>query len=103
MQCQRCNAPIDDDTRWCASCERAYDTWSRRYASDVVWTILAGGTVTTLIGMGLPLLGLSMLYAATAIFAGFATFGATWSANRKRRRQQFLTTGLPRAYLPSKT
>lgn len=103
MQCRRCDAPIDDERRWCASCERAYDTWSRRHASDVVWTILAGGTVTTLIGMGLPLLGLSMLYAATAIFAGFATFGATYRLAWHRRRQQFLATALPRAYLPTKT
>lgn len=84
----------------CPACERAYDLWSRQHASDVVWTILAGGTVTTLIGMGLPLLGLPMFFALTAIFAGFGTFCLAYTANDRRRRTQFLTAGLPRAYLP---
>lgn len=104
LECERCRtAPVGDDRRWCDDCERAYDTWSRRHASDVVWTVLCGGFVTSLIGMGLPLLGLDMLFAAIAVFAGFGTWGLVHAANRNRRRQQFLRGALPRAYLMSKT
>ena len=43
MACARCGSlDAPSEPRWCATCERAYDAWSRRYASDVVWEILAG-------------------------------------------------------------
>lgn len=102
-ECERCQVAIDDERRWCPACEREYDRWSRQHASDVVWTVLAGGFACTLIGMGLPLLGLNILYAAVAVFAGFGTWGLAHAANRHRRRGQFLRGDLPRAYLPSKT
>lgn len=103
LECERCRTALDDDRRWCPACERAYDTWSRQHATDVVWTVLSAGLVTSLIGMGLPLLGLDLVFAGVAIFAGFGTWGAVHSANRRRRRQQFLRGALPRAYLMSKT
>jgi hypothetical protein len=89
---------------WCAACERDYDTWSRRNASDIVWVTLTGGFVLATIGMVLPLLGFEWLVAASAAFMGWGTILAVHRWNARRRRKQFLRgEALPRAYLPEKT
>lgn len=109
MACPRCGNPEPEsgsvsERRWCAACERAYDAWSRRYASDVVWQVLAGMVIVVFAGMGLPLLGVSWLAAATGVFAGFGTFVGLHRLNTRRRRRQYLRGGeVPRAYLPGKT
>ena len=104
MACPRCGDPTPDTgRRWCASCELSYDAWSRRYASDVVWEALAGTVVVAFAGMGLPLLGVSWLAAATGVFAGFGAFIGLHRLNTRRRRRQYLRAGeMPRAYLPGK-
>ena len=50
MACPRCDGETPD-RRWCIDCERAYDTWSRRHASDIlgpvhqsIWTSNFGST-----------------------------------------------------------
>jgi hypothetical protein len=104
MACARCGNP-DPETgrRWCAACERAYDAWSRRYASDVVWAALSGTVIVAFAGMGLPLLGVSWLAAAGGVFAGFGAFVGLHRLNARRRRRQYLKAGgMPRAYLPGK-
>jgi hypothetical protein len=96
--CQRCGG---ESTRgWCKDCEHLYDGWVRKHASDIVWQALAGGVVVASIGMGLPLLGIGWLIAATGAFAGFGTLYGLSRLNRRRRRREFLQTTLPRAYLP---
>jgi hypothetical protein len=86
---------------WCPDCEHLYDGWSRKHASDIVWQALAGGVVVASIGMGLPLLGIGWLVAATGAFAGFGTLFGLARLTRRRRRRQFLQSTLPRAYLPA--
>jgi hypothetical protein len=86
---------------WCSDCEQLYDGWSRKHASDIVWQALAGGVVVASIGMGLPLLGIGWLVAATGAFAGFGTLFGLSRLTRRRRRRQFLQSTLPRAYLPA--
>lgn len=122
MVCPRCQAEVEDPgdappeptaaamrpvgldylapTQWCAGCERDYDAWSRRHATDVMWCALSGTIVVAAIALGIPLLGAPMLVATAGIFAGFATVFAVHRWNRRRRRAQFLRQGgLPRAYL----
>lgn len=118
MTCVRCGSdskpgdaagardPLDSrrPTPWCKSCELHYDAWSRQHASDIVWEVLAAGLIVGFAGMGLPLLGVSWLAAATGIFAGFGTLIGLHRFNRRRRRRQYLSSGgVPRAYLPSKS
>jgi hypothetical protein len=105
MACARCGEPDPEPRRgWCTACELAYDAWSRRYASDVVWEALSGTVVVAFAGMGLPLLGVSWLAAASGIFAGFGAFLGLRRFNNRRRRRQYLEVGaVPRAYLPGKT
>jgi hypothetical protein len=105
MACARCGNPdFDDEHRWCAACEGAYDTWSRRYAADVVWAVLSGTVIVTFAGMGLPLLGVSWLAAVSGVFAGFGAFIGLHRLSVRRRRRQFLQGGsMPRAYLPDRT
>ncbi|CAN5853257.1 hypothetical protein BH11MYX3_BH11MYX3_04490 [soil metagenome] len=88
---------------WCVDCERLYDTWSRQYAADIVWQTGIGAIVAMLIGLGLPLLGFEPVIATVGVLAGFVTFMGVRRAGKHRRRQQFLSAALPRAYLPSKT
>ena len=103
MACARCGAEIE--TRrgtWCPDCERAYDAWVRRYATDIVWSVMGGGVVLAFVGLGLPLLGIEWLVAAGAAFAGWGTlFGLYKVAQRHRRRQFLAGVALPRAYLPA--
>jgi Flp pilus assembly protein TadB len=110
MSCQRCGAeipargpraPKGATKTWCKACEGLYDGWVRRHATDVVWQALLAGVVVAVMGLGLPLLGVDSLIAASGAFAGFGTLYGLNRATRRKRRQQFLQTALPRAYLPA--
>ncbi|HUJ57033.1 MAG TPA: hypothetical protein VLX92_01000 [Kofleriaceae bacterium] len=102
MVCPRCAATHDDRTRWCKSCEAAYDQWVRRHATDIIWSVMAGGVVIGVIGLGLPLLGVGSPVAFAAAFAGFGTILGLYRLGQRRRRRQFLDGAqLPRAYLPA--
>lgn len=107
MACPRCRNPEltpASPARWCKECELAYDAWSRRYAADIVWEALTGTAIVVFAGMGLPLLGVSWLFAATGIFAGFGAFIGLHRLNARRHRREYLEAGeVPRAYLPGKT
>ena len=101
MTCPRCAAPVESDGRtWCKDCELLYDKWVRRHASDIVWQALSGGVVICLIGLGLPFFGAGTAIAAIGAFAAFGTIYGLARLTRRKRRQQFLVTTLPRAYLP---
>ena len=103
MSCARCQTEIPDDRKWCAQCETDYDIWSRRHASDIVWSLLAGTLVVVTAGMVMPLLGVPWIFATTGVFAGFGTLLGLHRWNRRRRRQQFLAgAAMPRAYLPDR-
>jgi hypothetical protein len=103
MPCARCQAdgPVNK-AGWCGDCERAYDTWVRRHATDIIWSVMGGGVLLGVIGVGLPLLGIS---SAVAFMAAFFGLGGTLLLQRaagRRRRRQFLAGGaMPRAYLPA--
>jgi hypothetical protein len=103
MACARCQAEVPTNSRsgWCADCERAYDTWVRRHATDIIWSVMGGGVVLGAVGIGLPALGLSSIVAFAAAFVGLGTTVLLQRAAGKRRRKQFLTgAAMPRAYLP---
>jgi len=105
MPCVRCeiDAPLNAKG-WCKACESAYDTWVRRYATDIIWPAVIGMVLVTGIGMGIPLLGISYLIALSGIFAGAGAIAGLYQLNARRRRKQFLIAGpLPRAYLPTRT
>jgi Flp pilus assembly protein TadB len=96
MTCARCQAEVGDDRRWCATCELDYDAWSRRYATDIVYSALGGMVVVIIV----PLLGVPWVWATTAILGGSATILGSYRWNRQRRRRQFLAgAAVPRAYL----
>jgi hypothetical protein len=102
MSCVRCQAeqPLSR-AGWCSACEKAYDTWVRRHATDIVWSVLGGGLVIALVGLALPLLGLSNIVAFAAAFAGWgAIFGLQYATSKRRRRQFLGGAAVPRAYLP---
>jgi hypothetical protein len=104
MSCKRCNSDDDLGPRgWCRDCEREYDTWVRRHASDIIWPVLAGMVIISAVALGLPLLGAGYVVATTGVFAGFGTLVGLQRLNARRRRKQFQLASLPRAYLPSKT
>ncbi len=104
MSCTRCNADGPPGPRgWCRDCEREYDTWVRRHASDIIGPVLAGMVILSAFALGLPLLGAGYLLATTGVFAGFGTLVGLQRLNARRRRKQFQLASLPRAYLPSKT
>ena len=88
---------------WCKECETQYDTWVRQHAADIVWQTGIGATVAMIIGLGLPLLGLEPFIGVGGVLAGFLTFLGLRGWGKRRRRRQYLTGALPRAYLPSKT
>lgn len=81
-------------------CEKLYDAWVRRHASDIVWQALSGTAVISAIGLGLPILGVGWVVAALGAFGAFGTIFGLSRLTRRVRRRQFLTTSLPRAYLP---
>ncbi len=102
MSCPRCAGDADSEvTAWCADCERLYDTWVRKHATDIVWQALSGMVVVTFFGLALPVLGVSTLVAAVGAFAGFGTIAGLSRLTRRKRRRQFLEAPLPRAYLPA--
>lgn len=105
MTCERCareRHEFDRGPRWCVDCERHFDTWSRRYASDIVWATLSGMVVVLGISVGVPLLGAPGAVAMVGVFAGFGTLIGVYRLKTRRRRAEFLATGdVPRAYLPS--
>jgi len=103
MACPRCtrDEPLGR-SGWCATCERDFDTWSRRHATDILWALMGGGMVVATAAVVLPLLGVMWIVSACGIFAGFATIGGLYTLIRKRRRRQFLSgAAMPRAYLPA--
>ena len=104
MACARCgNLELETGRRWCAACERGYDAWSRRHASDIAWAALSGTVVVAFAGMVLPLLGVSWLAAVAGVFGGFGAFVGLYRLNARRRRRQYLRSGgVPRAYLPDR-
>ncbi|MBA3538463.1 MAG: hypothetical protein H0T79_02440 [Deltaproteobacteria bacterium] len=103
MSCTRCNVDAATATGWCPTCELSYDAWNRRNASDIIVSAFAGAFVLLALGVGLPLIGVDVIVAATAAFAGFGTIAGIHRLARRRRRRQFLGAGLPRAYLLAKT
>lgn len=104
MPCVRCNeAEAVGPIGWCATCDREYDSWVRRYASDLIGPLLAAMTIVSLAGMVMPLLGFNWLFATTGVFGGFGTLYGLTKVNQRRRRRQFLRGALPRAYLASRT
>jgi hypothetical protein len=96
MSCARCGG-ASGGTGWCAPCERAYDAWVRRYASDVIVPMVGGMVVVALFGMALPLLGVGWLVGGIGAVLAFATIGGIAQLNRWRRRRQFQLGALPRA------
>lgn len=103
MPCSRCAADEVTASGWCASCEQQHDTWSRQHAADIIWQAFTGAGIAMLFGLGAPLLGLSPLLGIVGVLLGTGTFIGVRAWSKRRRRQQFLTSALPRAYLPSKT
>src|SRR5262249_7729289 len=104
MACPHC--AIDENllaSGWCRHCERAFGIWGRRYATDIISTVLAGMAIVLAGGMGLPLLGFSWLLSASSILVSFGTMLGLYQFHDLRRRRQFLPARLPRACLPSKT
>ena len=103
MACARCGKDVVTRRgRWCPECERDYDTWIRRHATDIVWVVLGGGVVLGATGMALPFLGAGVLAAAGGALAGWTTILVSAKLNARRRRRQFLAgDALPRAYLPA--
>jgi len=88
---------------WCSACERQYDTWVRRHATDILWQSGLGAGVAMVIALGLPLLGFEPVLATIGVLVGASTFFALRRWGNRRRRQQFIVGALPRAYLPSKS
>jgi membrane associated rhomboid family serine protease len=105
MACIRCKEDAALDKHgFCPGCANEYDGWIRQYASDIVPPAIAAMVIVLCIGMVIPFLGISSLVALAGVFAGFGTMVGMFRLNRRRRRRQFLSTsGLPRAYLPTKT
>ena len=103
MPCSRCAADEVTASGWCTSCEQQHHEWSRRHAADIIWQAFTGAGIAMVFGLGAPLLGLSPLLGIVGVLVGTGTFLGLRSWSQRRRRQQFLTSALPRAYLPSKT
>jgi hypothetical protein len=104
MACPRCAVPDHLlASGWCRECELAFGIWSRRHASDIVSTVLAGMVAGIIGGIGLPLLGFGWLISAISVFLSLGAMFGVYTFHDRRRRHQFLESRLPRAYLPSKT
>ena len=100
MACKRCRAA--SERAWCPQCERAFDTWVRRYASDMIVPVVAGMIIVATFGVALPLLGVGWLVGGVGAFVGFGTLAGVARVTKWRRRRQFLQL-LPRAaLLPAK-
>lgn len=103
MLCARCAADSVTASGWCAECERQQDAWSRQHAADIIWQAFTGAGIAMLFALGAPLLGMSPLLGIVGVLVGTGTFLGLRAWSKGRRRRQFLTSGLPRAYLPAKT
>lgn len=104
MACPHC--AIEENllaSGWCRDCERAFGIWGRRYATDMISTVLVGMAIVLVGGMGLPLLGFNWLASAASIFGAFGAMVALYRFHDRRRRRQYLESRLPRAYLTSRT
>ncbi len=103
MTCPRCQIEVERRS-WCPTCEREFDAWSRKHAGDVIYSVLGAMVVVLTVAMGMPLLGMPMVFATFGIVGGFGALLGIARYNRNRRRQQFLRgAAMPRAYLPEKT
>ncbi len=103
MPCGRCAAEDVTASGWCVDCERQLDTWGRQHAADIIWQAFTGAGIAMVFALGAPLLGLSMMMGIAGVLLGTATFAGLRAWNKRRRRQQFIATSVPRAYLPAKT
>lgn len=106
MNCPRCANEMTGTTAgapWCTECETQYYEWVRQHAADILWQTGGGALLAMVIGLGLPLLGLSPVIGIAGVLAGFGTFMGLRRWGKQRRRRQFIAGALPRAYLPSKT
>jgi hypothetical protein len=97
--CPRCAADLGAQRGWCVDCERQFDSWVRRHASDIVWQSLCGTVVICAVGLGLPILGVGWVTAGIGAFGAFGTIFGLSRLTRRVRRRQFLHAALPRAYL----
>lgn len=100
MSCPRCSA---DTPSWCKDCEKLYDAWSRQHAADILWQTGSGALVAMIIGLGAPLLGMTPILGVAGVLLGFGTFMGLRAWGNGRRRRQFLTASVPRAYLPGQS
>jgi hypothetical protein len=99
--CERCGKESKKG-KWCPTCEREYDTWVRKHATDIIWIVLGGGVVLGAAGILVPLIGLPPVVAICGAFLGWGTILGAGRLNARRRRLQFLRgADLPRAYLPA--
>ncbi|CAN5793110.1 hypothetical protein BH11MYX2_BH11MYX2_17030 [soil metagenome] len=104
MPCVRCREDKPLDKRgWCVECEKAFDGWVRRYATDILRAAGVGLVMVLFVGLGLPWLGLPHIVALGGIFAGAGSIAGMSVLNGRRRRKQFLAESIPRAYLPGKS
>jgi len=102
VTCPRCAATKDlGPTGWCRDCETAYDAWSRQHAADILWQTGSGAAIAMIVGLGGLVLGLSPIVAIAGVLAGASTFLGLRRWGLRRRRREYLETGVPRAYLPS--
>lgn len=74
----------------------------RDHAADILWQTGTGALVAMVVGLGALVLGLTPLLGIVGVLTGFGTFMGLRSWGQARRRRQFLTSSLPRAYLPGK-
>lgn len=104
MRCSRCDGERKNVTSpWCRTCEAQYETWARRYATDLLWQAVIGAIVAMGLVVGLQELALDAVIAnLVGGLVGFQAFQKVRSWGEERRRRQFLEGALPRAYLPSK-
>jgi Flp pilus assembly protein TadB len=103
MTCGRCAAEDVTASGWCVDCERLCDEWNRQHAADIIWQAFTGAGIAMVFALGAPLLGLSMLLGIAGVLLGAGTSVGLRLWTKRRRRQQFLATSMPRAYLPAKT
>ena len=103
MPCVRCAAEEVTASGWCVDCERLLDSWGRQHAADIIWQAFTGAGIAMAFALGAPLLGLSTLLGIVGVLIGTGTFLGLRRWSKRRRRQQFLATSIPRAYVPAKT
>src|SRR5688572_14912001 len=90
MRCPRCAAEMTTGAPWCRDCENQYDAWVRQHAADILWQTGGGALVAMVIGLGLPLLGLSPVIGIAGVLVGASTFIGLRQWGKRRRRRLFL-------------